>query len=53
MTNMAETEREAAHWLARRDADTWAQADEAQFGSWLEASTTHRVAFLRLQEAWN
>lgn len=53
MTSMAETEREAAHWLARRDADTWAQADEAQLGAWLEASTAHRVAFVRLQEAWN
>jgi len=46
-----EIERAAAAWLARRDAPGWSERDEAELAAWLE-STAHRVAWLRLQAAW-
>lgn len=46
-------ERAAAEWLVRRDGDAWAPADAAALEAWLAADTTHRVAFLRLQAAWD
>lgn len=46
-------ERVAADWLARRDGDALAPADAAALEAWLEADTRHRVAFLRLQAAWD
>ena len=49
----ADAERAAADWLARRDGEAWADADEAALAQWLAADTAHRVAFLRLQAAWD
>ncbi len=46
-------EHDAAEWLARRDADDWSPADTAALDAWLSAATAHRVAFLRLEAAWN
>ena len=48
----ADAERAAADWLARRDGDAWMADDEAALAQWLDADTAHRVAFLRLQAAW-
>lgn len=45
-------EQTAAAWLARRDGERWGDADEAALAHWLQADTAHRVAFLRLQAAW-
>src|SRR4051812_17961298 len=45
-------EREAADWFARRESDAWTSADEAQFDEWLAQRTAHRIAFIRLQSAW-
>jgi transmembrane sensor len=45
-------EREAADWLARRDAGPLSAADQAAFQSWLDASIVHRVEFLRAEDAW-
>lgn len=42
----------AAAFLARRDGEGWSEADEAELEAWLEASTAHRVAYLRLLAAW-
>lgn len=47
-----DVERIAAGWLARRDRDGWTARDADALEAWLEAATTHRVAFLRLQAAW-
>ncbi|MFZ5638721.1 MAG: FecR family protein [Pseudomonadota bacterium] len=52
-TDSARIEQAAADWLARRDGDLWTEADEARLAAWLEASTAHRVAFLRLEHAWS
>lgn len=44
-------ERAAAEWLARRDSG-WGDTDQAEFDAWLAESTAHRVAWLRLNAAW-
>ncbi|MBB5940570.1 FecR domain-containing protein [Xanthomonas sp. 3307] len=43
----------AAQWLTRRESGNWSEADQAELDAWLDASTAHRVAFLRLDVAWN
>lgn len=42
----------AAGWLARRDGESWSDADAAALEHWLSTSTAHEVAFLRLECAW-
>ena len=43
----------AAAWLARQDnAETWSEEDERALQGWLEQHTAHRVAWLRLRQAW-
>jgi len=53
MASSIRIERAAAAWLARRDAGGWATRDQAELDQWLDASTAHRVAWLRLQAAWH
>lgn len=43
----------AAAWLARRDGGDWSSEDEARLEEWLSEATAHRVAFLRLESAWD
>lgn len=50
--NSADVEAAAAEWLARRDGGYWGAQDETALQAWLAADTAHRVAFLRLQAAW-
>jgi transmembrane sensor len=45
-------EERAAAWLARRDGGEWTHKDEAALTEWLDQSTAHRVAFLRLESIW-
>jgi transmembrane sensor len=45
-------EERASQWLARRDSADWSAGDQAEFQSWLEQSTAHMVAFVRLEAAW-
>lgn len=45
-------EQTAADWLARRDTGAWSEPDQRALQAWLDARTTHRVAFLRLESAW-
>lgn len=53
MSDNTAIEHAAATWLARRDGDGWNPADAAALASWLEDSLAHRVAFLRLEDAWH
>jgi transmembrane sensor len=53
MQNSEQIEAVAAAWLAKRDRGGWQEADEAELNAWLEASTAHQVAFVRLEAAWN
>lgn len=48
----ARIEQAAAEWLARRDAGAWSAQDRRALQAWLDASTRHRVAYLRLESAW-
>jgi transmembrane sensor len=50
--NSDAVDRAAGDWLARRDSGHWTAADQAHFERWLAASTLHRVAYLRLEYAW-
>jgi transmembrane sensor len=52
MSSLDYTEDQAAAWLAKRDAGDWQPSDQAEFTAWLEAATTHRVAYLRLERIW-
>ena len=46
-------EAEAAAWLARRDAsEQWTAADDQALAAWVAESAAHRVAWLRLDAAW-
>jgi transmembrane sensor len=45
-------EEAASAWLIRRDSGGWRPPDEARLQEWLKASSFHRVAFWRLEQAW-
>ena len=52
MASSRQIERTAAAWIARRDAGRWSDFDQAELDAWLAAATAHRVAFVRLEDAW-
>lgn len=52
MERTNEIEETASAWLIRRESGQWTQTDQARFEQWLDASTHNRVAFLRLELAW-
>lgn len=51
-TDSARTESRAAAWLARRDCGAWDAQAQAELEAWLAQDTAHRIAFLRLESAW-
>lgn len=53
MNASTQTDRLAAEWLARREGDHWDAAQAAALEAWLSERTAHRVAFLRMQAAWD
>ena len=48
----AEIEKVAADWVARRAGGGFQGCDETELQAWLDASTAHRIAYLRLVTAW-
>jgi transmembrane sensor len=52
MIDHQDIERQAATWIAQRDAGKWNEQLQAGLDTWLSASTANRVAFLRLDAAW-
>lgn len=52
MQSSAQIEALAAGWLARRDSGRFSLEDQAELDAWLAASTANRVAFIRLEAAW-
>lgn len=52
MASSRQIEQIAAAWLARRDTGSWSDHDRVQLDAWLQESTAHRLAFLRLEAAW-
>jgi transmembrane sensor len=51
--NSEKIEEAAARWFARRQSGDWSDAEQAQFQAWLEQNTAHRIAYIRLEAAWN
>lgn len=45
-------EKTAAAWLLKRESAEWSTTDEAALEQWLQASTSHRVSFIRLRSVW-
>lgn len=45
-------EDEAARWFWKKDSGAWTDADQAALQAWLEASTSHRISFMRMSAAW-
>jgi transmembrane sensor len=52
MESTQQIEAAAAEWLIRRDSQEWSSSDQVALEEWLNASTLHRVALLRLELAW-
>lgn len=52
-SNAAKIEKLAADWIARQLGDVWTEADQIQFDAWIAAHTAHRIAYVRLDAAWN
>jgi transmembrane sensor len=52
MTDSKQIEHAAATWLAKRSAEPFSPQDQQALDAWLKASSAHRVAFLRLDSAW-
>jgi len=48
----SESEAAAAAWIAKRESGEWSSAQQIAFDSWIDSSTDNRVAWLRLNEAW-
>jgi transmembrane sensor len=47
-----EIEAAAAAWFAKKEAEGWTPEQQSELAAWLEHSTAHRIAFLRVSEAW-
>lgn len=48
-----QVEQQAADWLIQqRDSDAWSSEDEVALKSWLQASLSHHIAYVRLKSAW-
>ncbi len=45
-------EHRTAEWLSQRDSGQWSERDQAALEDWLDESTAHTVAFIRLEAAW-
>jgi transmembrane sensor len=50
--SVKEVEEQAAAWLIKRDSGRWSDVDQQALDRWLDASTAHTVAFIRLESAW-
>ncbi|MEJ1964481.1 MAG: FecR domain-containing protein [Gammaproteobacteria bacterium] len=53
MENSKRIEETAGEWLLERDSEGWSDEGQARLTAWLEAATANRVAFLRLEMAWD
>ena len=53
MNSTSRIEAAAAEWIARRDNDDeWTHQQQCDLDAWLDESAAHRVAYLRLNAAW-
>ncbi len=52
LTDAGAIEAQAARWLERRNFGRWDEGAQAELNAWLNKSSAHEVAFLRLEAAW-
>jgi transmembrane sensor len=52
VSTASEIEASASDWLVRRESGDWSEAEQVRLDQWLNESTLNRVAFLRLELAW-
>jgi transmembrane sensor len=52
MRDSLQIEEIGAGWLARRDGECWSAGHQMALTAWLGAATAHRVAYIRLEAAW-
>lgn len=52
MESREHAEAAAAAWIARRERDDWSAVDEMELDAWIKAAADNRVAWLRLNTAW-
>jgi transmembrane sensor len=52
MESRERAESAAATWIARRERDDWSGDDQVQLDAWIKTSTDNRVAWLRVNAAW-
>jgi len=50
--NRTTIEETAAGWFARRESGDWSATEQAQLEAWLESSTAHRIAYIRIASTW-
>jgi transmembrane sensor len=50
--NSKDIDRQAAAWLQRQQFWNWTGEDQAEFSAWLDQATAHRIAFVRVSDAW-
>ncbi|HTO39744.1 MAG TPA: DUF4880 domain-containing protein, partial [Rhizomicrobium sp.] len=48
-----DTDQRAAQWLERRHREDWSASDEAALDAWQAEDVANRIAFLRVEAAWN
>ena len=53
MTSAKIVDETAANWIAKEDGENWSNEDARALYVWLDQDTRHRVAYLRLQAAWD
>jgi len=47
-----DVDRHAAAWFQRQQFWNWTPDDQAEFAAWLDQATAHRIAFVRVSDAW-
>ena len=50
--NRTEIEETAAAWFAKRESGDWSASEQQELEAWLESSTSHRVAYIRMVSTW-
>lgn len=53
MTGHTAIERDAATWIELRDLGEWSAETQARFEAWMNEELAHRIAYWRLEAAWN
>jgi transmembrane sensor len=50
--NRTEIEETAAAWFAKRESGDWSVSEQSNLEAWLESSTSHRIAYIRIVSTW-